>query len=51
MEEDLDKAFRDIKKRLFDNCVDMLLSYYEVSTQDAVLIVNDLMSIAQSHLD
>lgn len=51
MEEDLDKAFRNVKKRLFDNCVDMLLAYYEVSTQDAVLIVNDLMSIAQSHLD
>lgn len=51
MEKDLDEAFRNVKKRLFDNCVDMLLAYYEISTQDAVLIVNDLMSIAQSHLD
>ena len=45
----MDIAFRRAKTRLFDNCVEMLLSYYEVSTQDAAVIVNDLKAIAKSH--
>ena len=48
MEDDLDTAFRKVKTRLFDNCVEMLLAYYEVSTQDAAVIVNDLKAIAKS---
>ena len=49
MEDDLDIAFKKAKARLFDNCIDALLAYYEVSTQDAAVIVNDLKNIAKSY--
>lgn len=51
MEDDLDIAFRRAKTRLFDNCIETLLAHYEVSSQDAAVIVNDLKAIAKSHRD